>query len=264
MHALRPWLDACQPGRAFLAPCCVAVGSSYAHFDTQPGPGLPAHVVVTVGSFAAALGVNLIDHAWGRRRNTPAESLRPIGARELAGLGVAAFALAGLCAAGLVPLSGSAALGYGALAVIVGAARGELLSFVAFGPLAALAGFASQAGTGSWGAFLAGIPTGLVAASALAKPRRASLDPDSGAAHRITIALPLLAAAAVAIAVRSGEYGPWARLALIPLIVAAIATWRSQPTTTTEDETRQERLVLACAVAALGAIVLAFRIAASA
>ena len=252
MPSFRSWHDASRPGRAFLAPCCVAVGSSYAHFDAQPGPGLPAHLVVTVGSFAAALGVNLIHHAWRRPRIAPAELLRPLAAREAIGGAVAALALAGLCAVGLVSLSGAAALGYGALAVIVGAARGASACFIAFGPLAAMAGFASQAGIGSWGACLSGIPTGLVVAGALAAP------------HRTAIALPLVAAAAVAIAVRSGEYGPWASLAVLPLIVAAIATWRAPSQPTTEDQTRRERLVLACAVAALGVIVLALRIAASA
>lgn len=194
----------------------------------------------------------------------PAELLHPLGAREAIGCAAAAVALAGLCAVGLASMSGAAALGFGALAMLVGAARGASASFIAFGPLAAMAGFASQAGIGSWGAFLAGIPTGLVVAGALAEPHRSSRELESGAAHRTAIALPLVAAAAVAMAVRSGEYGPWARLAVLPLIVAAIAAWRAPTQPTSEDQTRRERLVLACAVAALGAIVLALRIAASA
>ena len=55
-----------------------------------------------------------------------------------------------------------------------------------------------------------------------------------------------------------------ASLAVLPLIVAAIATWRAPSQPTMEDRTRRERLMLACAVAALGVIVLALRIAASA
>jgi 1,4-dihydroxy-2-naphthoate octaprenyltransferase len=273
----------------------VAVGSAYAHFDTQRGPGLSAHIVVTVGAFAAAVGVNLIDHAWDRLGAPPPDSerpvpapLRPVDAGESLGAGIAALALAALCGLGLVPLSGSAALGYGVVAVSLGVARGapvvgldtmgwglgEIAGVAALGPLAAIAGFASQAGTGSWGAFLAGIPAGLVAASALFARNFTRQDADArlgrmtpvialgeAEARRGLVALPLLAVAAVTIAVRGGEYGSWAYAAALPLVVAAFAGWRLPASSTASDYDRWGRLALGCAVAALACIVLALRIA---
>ncbi len=295
MNPLRSWLAAAQPAQALLAPTCVAVGSSYAHFDAQRGQGLSAHAVVTLGAFAAALGVNLIDHAWDRLGAPPSDSgkpdpaaLRPLDARESLSVGVAALALAALCGLGLVPLSGSAALGYGLLAVILGVARGapvagldtmgwglgEIATAVALGPLAATAGFASQAGAGSWGAFLAGIPAGLVAASALFATTFTRQDVDArlrrmtpvivlgeNEARRGLVALPLLAAAAVTIAVRWGEYGPWANAAALPLAVAALAGWRLPAEPKPSDYDRWGRLALGCAFAALACIVLALRFA---
>jgi len=275
MNGVGPWIDACRPGRAFLAPCCVAVGSSYAHFDAQPGPGLPAHLVVTLGAFAAAVGVNLFDHARTRVGEPPPTSDHPVGAIEAdIGAGVA-LAVAALCALGLVPLSGSAASWHGALAMILVGVRhgpfgglealgrgfGEFACVLAFGPLAALAGFASQAGTGSWGAFLAGVPAGLVAAGALAGPRVPNLSAGADAPRGRAIVLPLLAAAAVAAVVRAGEYPPWANLAVLPLGVAAIAAWRAPASVTADVASRRGRLALACAVLALSAIVTALRIA---
>lgn len=273
----------------------MAVGSSYAHFDAQRGPGLAAHIIVTLGAFAAALGVNLIDHAWDRMGAPPTdpktqvpESFHFIEARESLGAGIAALALGALCGFGLVPLSGSAALGYGVLAVILGALRGapvvgldtmgwglgEIANVVALGPLAAMAGFASQAGTGSSGAFLAGIPAGLVAAAALFARNFTRRDADAGLARmtpvaalgegearRGLVALPLLAAAAVTIAVGGGEYGPWAHVAVLPLALAAFAGWRLPASPDAADYARWGRRALGCAVAALACIVAALWIA---
>jgi len=282
MNDRSSWLAAARPGQAILAPLCVAVGSAYAHFDAQRGPGLPAHVLVTVGAFAAALGVNLVDHAWDRLvspspdpKTPDSESLPPLEARESAGAGIAALALAALCGFGLVPLSGATTLGYGVLAVILGAVRGapvvgldtlgwglsEVAAFVALGPLAATAGFASQAGTGSSGAFLAGLPAGLIGAAALFGRRATKQDLGEDVARGTAVALPLLAAAAVTIAVRAGEYGPWARTAMLPLALAAIAAWRLPASPEAADYGRWRRLALGGAVAALACIVAAFLIA---
>jgi 1,4-dihydroxy-2-naphthoate octaprenyltransferase len=295
MNPHRSWLAAARPAQALLAPTCVAVGSSYAHFDTQRGPGFSAHAVVTLGALAAALGVNLIDHAWDQLGAPPPESgepdaapLRSKDAGESLGAGVGLLAVAALCGLGLVPLSGSAAVGYGLLAVLLGVARGapvvglgtmgwglgEIAGVVALGPLAATAGFASQAGTGSWGAFLAGIPAGLVAASALYSRSFTRRDADARLrritpvialgeteARRGLVALPLLAAAAVAVAVRWGEYGPWANAAALPLAVAAFSGWRLPVEPKPFDYDRWGRLALGCAFAALACIVLALRFA---
>jgi hypothetical protein len=274
-------MAAARPEQALLAPLCVLVGSSYAHFDSQPGPGLPAHVVVTVGALAAGVGVILIDHAWDLMAAPPPdpkspipEHLEPLEPAEAAIAGAATIALAALCGLGLVPLSGAAAAGYGALAVILGVVRGipavgldalgwslsEIAAILALGPLAASAGFASQAGSGSWGAVFAGIPAGLVAATPLLGRRLAR--GDGGAELRqALLALPLLAIAAVTIAVRAGEYGPWAYAAAAPMAVAAASAWRL-PVAPDEAELRRWTLwAVRCSLAALAIIVVALRVA---
>lgn len=295
MDALRPWLAAARPEQALLAPLCVAVGSSYAHFDAQRGPGLSAHLVVTLGAFAAGLGVNLVDHAWDRlgapgrdSKTQDPEPFQPLEARASGSAGIAAVAVAALCGIGLAPLSGSAALGYGALAVILGVVRGapvvgletmgwglgEIANVVALGPLAAMAGFASQSGTVSSGALLAGIPAGLVAGAALFARNFTRRDTDASLgritpvavmgeseARRGLVALPLLAVAAVTIAVRAGEYGPWAYAAALPLSLAAVAAWRLPASPAAADYDRWARLAVGCAIAALASIVAALRIA---
>ena len=276
MEPLRPWIAASRPGRALLAPLCVAVGSSYAHFDAHRGPGVLTHLLVMLAALAAGLGVNLIDHTWERLGAPPPdpktpvpEELRPLDARDAAGAGVAAIALAALCGLGLAPLSGSAALGYGAAAVALGVLRGapvvgfdtlgwglgEIAPFVALGPLAALAGFASQTGEGSTGALLAGLPAGLVAAAALFGRRGADWNLDANVERGIAAALPLLAIGAIALAVRAGEYGPWAHAAAVPLIAASGAAWRLPPQPTDADFARWETPALICAALALGGIV---------
>lgn len=149
--------------RAFVAPCAVFVGSSFARFDGQPGPGLPAHLLVSWGALLAAVGVHLIE-----------EEQVPRGAEIGSGALVAALFLGVVLAA----LSGPAAPGLGAAAVAIvvlggspdasGPTRPRLASVLArglaFGPLAVLTGFASQCGHGSIAAALVGIPVGVVAA----------------------------------------------------------------------------------------------------
>src|SRR5260221_7405275 len=101
MISSRPWLVATRPAQALLAPLGVAVGSSYAHFDAQPGPGIPAHLLVTAAAFAAGVGVNLIEHGWDRigepppdRDAPPTDSAPGVDARDAFIAGVAAGALA--------------------------------------------------------------------------------------------------------------------------------------------------------------------------
>lgn len=295
MSSLRPWLAAGRPDRALLAPLSAAVGSSYAHFDAQPRPGLAAHALVTVAAFAAGCGVNLIDNAWDRLGEPPPEpgALHtdedwPKGSRESLFAGIAALLLAGVCGLGLVPLSGSAALGYGFVAVALGVLRrapvvggdtlgwglGDLATLLALGPLAAMAGFASQAGAGSSGAFLAGLPSGLVAVAALfgrhfterdADDRWARVTPvvalGEDQARLVLVTLPGLAAGAIVLAARAGEYGTWASAAAIPLAAAALAAWRIPAAANADDYARGERWTLGCAAAALVVIVLTLRIA---
>jgi hypothetical protein len=274
-------MAAARPEQALLAPLCVAVGSSYAHFDSQPGPGLPAHVVVTLSALAAGVGVSLIDHAWDRMAAPPpdpkspiSEHLEPLEPTETAIAGAATIALAALCGAGLVPLSGAAAAGYGVLAVILGVMRGipavgldalgwslsEIAAILALGPLAASAGFASQAGSGSWGAVFAGIPAGLVAATPLLG-RRLTRGDGGAELRQALLALPLLAIAAVTLAVRSGEYGSWAYAAAAPMALAAWAAWRLP---VAADDAACRRFTVwttGCALAALAIIVIALRVA---
>jgi 1,4-dihydroxy-2-naphthoate octaprenyltransferase len=281
MLDLRPWIEAGRPERAMLAPLVVAVGSSYAHFDEQPGPGLPAHLLVTLAAFAAGFGVNLIDHAWDRM-DAP-DAMRDSLIAAFAALGIAA--LLGLA---LVPLSGSAAVGYGLVAVLIGALRrapvvgfdglgwgvGDLATLVALGPLASMVGFASQAGTGSMGAILAGVPAGVIAASVLFARHFIEKDGDArfarvtpvaalgeDRARSVLVALPLVAAAAVVIGSRAGEYGAWSGLAAIPLGVAAALAFRLPAHATRDDYQTWERRALACAAAALIVHIIALRLA---
>jgi len=295
MSSLRPWLEAGRPVQALLAPLGVTVGSSYAHFDAQPGPGLSAHIVVTVAAFAAGLGVNFIENGWdGIGEPSPeagtvlSDEDWPLASRESLAAGGVALALAAVCGLGLVPLSGSAALGYGLVAVALGAVRrapvfgldtlgwglGELATLLALGPLAALTGFASQAGTGSAGAFLAGVPVGAVAVAALfarhftkrdADRRLARVTPvvalGEDQARIVLVALPLVAAGTVVVAARTGEFGPWAQAAVLPLALATLAGWRLPASPDAADYARWRRVALGCAVAALIGIVVALRIA---
>jgi 1,4-dihydroxy-2-naphthoate polyprenyltransferase len=257
MANLRPLVVAARLDQAFLAPFAVFVGSSYAHFDAQPGPGIPAHVVVSLGALAAGIGVNFADHAWDTlgapppdRRNPIPESEEPLSTRDAAILAAIAFAVALLCGAILVPVAGAASLEWGLLACVLGILRGapvvgldtlgrglgDVANAVALGPLAVLAGYASQAGHGSTGCLLAGIPAGAIAASALfvrhfqrreADSRHDRLTPvvvlGDDKARQLLVALPVIAGGAVAAIVASGEYGRLAYGALAPMAAIAVA-----------------------------------------
>jgi len=294
MTPLRPWLVAGRPAEALLPPLAVAVGSSYAQFDNQPGPGIPAHFLVTAAAFAAGFGIHLIEFGWdglgeppdGDESNAPAEPA--LGAQEAFAGGAAALLLAGLLGAALVPFSGSAALGYGLLAVALGVLRraplvgldalgwglGELGTFLALGPLAVVAGFASQARSGSSGAFLAGIPVGLIAVAAsfvrhfthrqaddrLSRSTPvASLGEDQ--ARLLLAALPVIAGLGVIVAARVWEYGPWSIAAAAPLAVAGLTVWRLPSPATPAAYERWGRVALVCAAAALVAIAISLRVA---
>jgi 1,4-dihydroxy-2-naphthoate octaprenyltransferase len=281
MLDLRPWIEAGRPERAMLAPLLVAVGSSYAHFDEQPGPGLPAHLIVSLAAFAAGLGVNFVDHGWDAI-DAPEE------ARDSLIAGAAALGMAGLLGLALVPLSGSAAVGYGLLAVLIGVLRrapvvgfdglgwgvGDVATVVALGPVASLVGFASQAGAGSMGAILAGVAPGLVAASPLAA--RHFLEKDADArftrvtpvaalgeqrARGVLVALPVIAAAAVVVGSRLGDYGAWSGFAALPLGIASALAFRLPARATRDDYEKWERRALACAAAALIIQIVALRLA---
>jgi 1,4-dihydroxy-2-naphthoate octaprenyltransferase len=287
------WFDAARPAEALLAPMAVLVGSAYAHFDARSGPGLAATALCAFGAFAAGCGVNLVEHAWDaappQGAGPPAaETAPPIDARDAGIVGAAAIVVAALCGLALVPLAGSAALGYGTVAVALGVLRrapnvgldelgwglGELATLAALGPLAVLAGFASQAGTGSMGAFIAGVPAGFIAAAAsfarhftrrAADVRRerqtpvAALGEDE--ARRGLVLLPLLAVAAAAITARSAEYPPWAAWGGLPMIAAAFAAWRLPKPGREEAYAMWQRLAFFCAIAALAFIAAALWIA---
>jgi 1,4-dihydroxy-2-naphthoate octaprenyltransferase len=293
MESLGPLLRAARIDRAFLAPCAVFVGSSYAHFDAQPGPGFSAHVVVSVGALAAAIGVNLVDHAWDALGAPPPDPRQPVpevepalDARDAAIAGGIALAAALLCGVILAFLSGSAALGWGFLAVLLGLARsapvagfdtlgrglGEIANVLALGPLAALAGYASQAGEGSMGAFLAGLPAGAVAAAAL-YPRH-FLRRDADLRHqRFTpvvvfgeeqarvglIAGPIVAAAAIQLLVSLHEYGRWTYAAFLPLAATAFLAWRLPADCSPSEYERLDRLEVLAALAALVALAIGIR-----
>jgi hypothetical protein len=123
-----------------------------------------------------------------------------------------------------------------------------------------MAGYASQAGSGSSGAFLAGIPSGLVATAALFGQRRADPALDVQTERGLAVGLPILAAAALAIAARFWDYGSWACAGALPMIVAAGAAWRLPSPRTAADVARLGRLSLVCAALALSCIVVALRI----
>ena len=251
MERLRPLLDVIRLDRALLAPCAVFAGSSFARYDAQPGPGLPAHVVVSIAALLAGLGVELIDLAWDLWGD---EDPGPVDARDAAIVGSVALLGALLVSALLVPLSGSAAVGYGVVAVLLGVARGmpaagldtlgrglgDVANAVALGPLAVAAGFASQCGHGSTGAWILGVPVGITAASVLYL--RHFTRPEADRRHerqtpvvvlgedqaRLGLALlPLLAIAALVLIV-AAEEGPKAILAAAaPLALLAALGWRA-------------------------------------
>jgi len=295
MERLGPWREAIKPEQAALAPLAVAVGAAYAHFDAQPGPGLPSHLLAAVAAFAAAAGVHLVDHAWDGlgtaspdpRKPVP-EPIRPVSPREAAVGAAGCLALAALAALGVAPLAGPAVVGYGLIAVLLGVARGapvagldtlgpglgDAANVVALGPLACLVGYASQTGAGSWGAAWAGIPTGLAAAAPLFARHFTRRDVDAALdrqtpvaslgetrARHALLAFPLVAAMAVAVAAWRGEYPPSAGWGVAPLVAAAFAAWRLPDKADANTYERWSRLACVGAAAALvvvaGALLLA-------
>jgi len=293
MERLRPWLEAANPGSASLAPLAVAVGSSYAHFDARPGSGPLAWVLTLAAAWAAGMGINLVDHAWDAPWLTPGaaeapspEPSRPLDTRESA-LGAAGCLLAAaVLAFGLASIAGGAVLGYGLLAVLLGIWRrapavggdtlgfglGDLATVVALGPLAVIAGFASQAGEASVGALYVGVPVGLTAAAGLYLRHFTRRGPDTSL-RRMTpvatlgdqqarlgaIALPLVAAAAILLAQRAGEYTSGARIACLPMIgVAVAAAWRLRGEVAESVYSRLESVGVAGVAAAQIVIVITF------
>jgi 1,4-dihydroxy-2-naphthoate octaprenyltransferase len=295
MERLRPWLDALKPEQALLAPLAVAVGSGYAAFDARAGAGLPGVLLVLPASLLAGCGVNLIGHAWDRigappgdPKNPIPESERPVDGREAAVAGGAALATAALLGLASASFVGGAWLGYAALAIGLGVLRGapglgpdtigfglgELCNLLALGPLAVLAGFAASAGEGSSGAFFAGLPVGFIAGTPLFARHFTRTETDARlmrvtpvvslgleAARGLLIASPLVAAAAVILTARAGEYPAWARAAVVPLAVAAAAAWRTPKNPDAAAYARWGRLASACALAALASLAVALRFA---
>ena len=251
MERLRPLLEVVRLDRALLAPCAVFVGSSFARFDAQSGPGLSAHLVVSAAALLAAAGVELIDLAWDLWGDDAPET---IDSRDAAIVGSLALVAAILVGGLLVPLSGSAAVGYGVVAVLLGIARGmpvvgldglgrglgDLANVLALGPLAVAAGYASQSGRAALGAAVLGIPVGLAAAGVLYL--RHFTRPDADARHerltpvailgedqaRLGLALFPLGAIAALVGIVAVQVGPKAILAAIaPLAVLAALGWRA-------------------------------------
>jgi 1,4-dihydroxy-2-naphthoate polyprenyltransferase len=295
MERVRPWLDAVKPEQALLAPLAVAVGSAYAVFDARPGSGVAGFLLVAPAAFLAGCGVNLVDHAWDRMgapsddpKNPTPESERPLDGREAVVAAAGALAAAAVLGLASAPWLGGAWLGDGALAIALGAVRGapglgpdtigfglgELANVLALGPLAVLAGFAAAAGAGSSGAFLAGVPAGVIAAAPLfarhfARPeadaRLLRVTPVVSLGHEqaraLLVAFPLVAAAAVILLARAGEYPAWSRVAVVPMAVAAAAAWRTPVTPDATAYVRWSRVASICAAAALACLAAALRFA---
>lgn len=290
MDRFRPLLVAARLDRALLAPCAVFIGSSFARFDAQPGPGLPAHLAVSLGALAAGIGVNLIDHAWDRlgapppdpRKPMP-ESDAPLDARDAAIAGAVALGIALLASIALAPLSGSAAIGWGAFAVALGALRGapaigldtlgpglgDLADVLALGPLAAVAGYASQSGAGGMGAAIIGIPAGLACAAPLFA-RHFTRPEANRRLERIVpvtarwgfVALPALAALSVVALVQLGEAPRGVLAAIVPLAAAAAIGARLPNTAEPETFERAARSLAVVVLVTLLTFSIALRLAA--
>ena len=290
MERLRPWLDAVKPAQALMPVLAVEVGAACARFDARPRAGFATHLIIDAAALAAGCAVHLIDHVWDApglpppdpKRPVP-ESERPVDAREAMGAAGVALLAAAVLGLATALLSGAAAFGYGLAAVLLGAWRrapavgadtlgyglGDLATVVALGPLAVLAGFASQASEGASGAFYAGVPVGLAAASA-SSLRHFTRRPSDAAVQRMTpvVALgeehaawipSLLALGAVAgilLARRGGEYPPATWVATVPLAaVAVFAAWHLRSDPSGQARTVERVMVPGVAVA-LAAIAL--------
>jgi len=279
MERLRPWQDAARPVQALLAPAGVAVGLGYARWDAHAGGGFLGPAAILLAAWVAGLGVQLIDQAWDLLGEPPGS---PIDARDAATAGGIALALAGALGLSIAPVVGAAPLGYGAAAVILGLARGapvvgldtlgyglgDLANVLALGPLASLAGYAARTGGGTLGAFLAGLPAGLVAASPLFARHFTRPEADAALsrmtpvvvlgldqARRALVALPLLAVAAIVLAVRAGESGRLAFAACAPMVLAAALAFPLPPDPDPAVYERWQRRALACALAASALLV---------
>lgn len=285
MERLRPWSDAAKPDQAVLAPLAVEIGAACAHYDARPAVSMVAHVAVLGAAYAAAIGVNLVDHLWDVPGHPPPDPKRPIPEQDrlvdrgeaagAAGFALAAAALLGCLAAWR---AGAALLGYGVVAVALGLWRrapyfggdtlgfglGDLATAIALGPLAVATGFAMHAGEGSNGALIAGLAVGAIATAA-AFPRhvlRADVDaalkratPLASLGTERTRAGPvvlLLAAVAVLLITRStGDLPRLAWVAAVPLAAGAVVVaWSISTSAEVHDDRRSERVLLLTAAAA--------------
>lgn len=274
MERLRTWLDAARPEHG-IAVLSVAAGVACAHFDARPA-GVLSGLLVTAAALAAGVAVGFVDRAWdavGDAREAAAGAI----------FGVAAAAALGLAAAWI---SGSALLVYGGAAVLLGVWRrapaiggdtvgyglGDLATVAALGPLAMLAGYASQGGEGSASAFHGGLPVGLAAEAASYYRHFTRRDADV-ALHRMTpvatlgeeqarlgaLALPLIAAAAVVVVWRAGEFGAGATFSTVPLAVLAVVAARGlRGTPAADDDRTAERIAGGAAAAAVLVVAIAY------
>ena len=293
MQRLRPWLDAAKPEQAVLAPLAVVAGAACAGFDARPGQSVVAPALAAAAAFAAGCGINLLEAAWDLpgqpapdpKRPVPEDDL-PLDLRE--SLVAAMLAIGAAAAVSLVAawLAGAAVLGYGLAAIALGVWRrapavgadtlgfglGDLATALALGPLAMLAGFAAHGGEGAAAAFYAGCPVGLAAAAAGYLRHFTRRDADA-ALRRMTpvatlgeeraglgiVLLPLLAAVAVGLAQRSGEYAPAAWLACLPQVAAAIVSaWWLRRDDSATTFARVERLQTCAAIATVATIAATF------
>jgi MYXO-CTERM domain-containing protein len=260
-------LDAVKPGHAVLALLAVELGQAAARFDARPPAGLLSRLLVDLAAIAAGLAVSAFERGFERLTEPRSEGgPEPRDAFLVGGVALLVTALLGL---GLGTVSGSAALGYGGIALFLGlwrraplfgaAALGRGLDegavIAALGPAAVLAGFAALAGEGSGGAFYAGVPVGLAAAAALSVDR---------VADAVGVLLALGATAAILVVRSLGEapHGAWP--ACLPLIaLAGLGTWRQRRPLPAEGGFGPERLALGLVVAADLVLLIVYRLAGS-
>ena len=285
MERLRPWSDAANPLQAALAPLAVEIGAAFARFDARPAVSIVAHLAVLGGAYAAAIGVNLVDHLWDLPGHPPPDPKRPVPdedrpvdrgeASGAAGLALAAAALLGCLAAWR---AGAALLGYGIVAVALGLWRrapyfggdtlgfalGDLATALALGPLAVATGYAAHAGEGSNGALVAGLAVGAIAAAATFPRHLVRADIDAalerktpvatmgpGAAQGGPILFLLIAVLALYWATSSRDFPPLQWIALVPFGLAlALNFWSMNKSADPADDRRAERILLVGAVAA--------------
>jgi 1,4-dihydroxy-2-naphthoate octaprenyltransferase len=293
MQRLRPWLDAAKPEQAVLAPLAVVAGAACAGFDARPDQSLVAPVLAAVAAMAAGCGINLLETAWDLPGQPGPDPKRPIPEqdrslelRDAVGGGVLAIGIAAVVAFVAAWLAGAAVLGYGAASIALGVWRrapavgadtlgfglGDLATAAALGPLAVLAGFAARGGEGATAGLYAGCPIGLAAAAAGYLRHFTRRDVDE-ALHRMTpvatlgeeraglgiVLLPLLAAVAVGLAWRSGEYAPAAWLACLPPVAAAcVSAWWLRQDDSAATFARVERVQTRAAMATAAIVALTF------